>query len=338
MKELKLTLELVTPMMVGGADARGNPELRGAPFRGVLRYWLRAIVGADTSINRSTLSESEMGVFGSTEVGSLLNVCVSEGNNAALQINDRDALPHRNGNPRRRVPTSAFIEGQSIFLELQRRVGLGRLPDEALKALLMWLTFGGIGKRSRRGFGSLRCARVEGDTELLLLDDYRQLLTPGLPADGSALADQATAVLTKVLGAVTRSTAPITVPALGTPGLGPAPFPALQAGRWMVLVCHKPFNTYENAMKDFWNNHLRASMFINDPKFGGEWRSGAFGYARGRNRRASPLHLHISRSKEGYHLVLTALNAEPGPSGNSWTLIHKLFESCRKAYGGVVFT
>ncbi|MGQ9778178.1 MAG: type III-B CRISPR module RAMP protein Cmr1, partial [Thermodesulfobacteriota bacterium] len=46
MCELKVTLETVTPLFLGGAAPRGAPELRAPSFRGALRYWLRALVGA----------------------------------------------------------------------------------------------------------------------------------------------------------------------------------------------------------------------------------------------------------------------------------------------------
>lgn len=36
--ELKLTLETVTPLFLGGADPRGAPELRPPSLRGAMRY------------------------------------------------------------------------------------------------------------------------------------------------------------------------------------------------------------------------------------------------------------------------------------------------------------
>ncbi|MGQ9601003.1 MAG: type III-B CRISPR module RAMP protein Cmr1, partial [Anaerolineae bacterium] len=46
MNRLHVTLETVTPLFLGGADPRGAPELRAPSFRGALRYWLRALLGA----------------------------------------------------------------------------------------------------------------------------------------------------------------------------------------------------------------------------------------------------------------------------------------------------
>jgi CRISPR-associated protein Cmr1 len=44
-RTLAVTLETVTPLFLGGADPRGAPELRPPPFRGAMRYWLRAALG-----------------------------------------------------------------------------------------------------------------------------------------------------------------------------------------------------------------------------------------------------------------------------------------------------
>lgn len=51
MLKLTVTLETVTPLFLGGADPRGEPELRPPAFRGTLRYWLRAALG-DNAVAR----------------------------------------------------------------------------------------------------------------------------------------------------------------------------------------------------------------------------------------------------------------------------------------------
>jgi CRISPR-associated protein Cmr1 len=44
MQKITVKLETVTPLFLGGADPRGEPELRPPAFRGAMRYWLRAEV------------------------------------------------------------------------------------------------------------------------------------------------------------------------------------------------------------------------------------------------------------------------------------------------------
>jgi CRISPR-associated protein Cmr1 len=48
-KKLTVTLETVTPLFLGGAEAQDRnkpPELRPPAFRGALRYWLQAVLGS----------------------------------------------------------------------------------------------------------------------------------------------------------------------------------------------------------------------------------------------------------------------------------------------------
>lgn len=43
--EIKLSLQTVTPLFLGGSNPKGEPELRAPSFRGVMRFWLRALLG-----------------------------------------------------------------------------------------------------------------------------------------------------------------------------------------------------------------------------------------------------------------------------------------------------
>jgi len=59
-----LYLETVTPLFLGGADPRGEPELRAASFRGALRFWLRALLGGMIGDkNLDALHQAEATVF-----------------------------------------------------------------------------------------------------------------------------------------------------------------------------------------------------------------------------------------------------------------------------------
>jgi hypothetical protein len=73
---LTLGLETVTPLFLGGADPRRNaPEVRGASFRGIMRYWFRVVTGGVIGDrNIAELQQMETSIFGSTETGSLLTI------------------------------------------------------------------------------------------------------------------------------------------------------------------------------------------------------------------------------------------------------------------------
>jgi hypothetical protein len=175
-----------------------------------------------------------------------------------------------------------------------------------------------LGKRQRRGFGSFRLTRFEAEELALPTDLPVSLRSPSLPADGQTLAQVIKDTLQWAM------VAPIS--------LGVCPqFPTLARNQARVLVCRAAFKksgtpTYEPTMNEFWLKGLRSSALA-DPA--------AYGYARGRERRASPVHLHIARSQQGYHLVLTALVSEPSPSGKAgWQKVTNLMEFCRDRWQG----
>ena len=71
MQNITVKLEVVTPLFLGGAEPRGEPELRSPAFRGAMRYWLMAALGASTVDNPEGIKEvqkSESEVFYQTSV------------------------------------------------------------------------------------------------------------------------------------------------------------------------------------------------------------------------------------------------------------------------------
>jgi len=157
MKTLRVTLETVTPLFLGGADPRDRnsiPELRPPSFRGQMRYWLRAVLGGvigDKNPEGLRLLESK--VLGNTERGSPISITLSGNPSSSVH----SILPHKPDRGRR----NAFNSNQAFELTLRmNRPGL-KAEDEvawvnASMALNMIFLFGGVGLRSRRGFGSLR--------------------------------------------------------------------------------------------------------------------------------------------------------------------------------------
>ncbi len=151
MKKLEITLEMVTPMLLGGAEAKSSPpELRPPAFRAAMRYWFRATAGGVIGdANLDGLHQLETAVFGSPEVGS--PVSISLGGNLAHSL--QPILPHEPNSGRR----EAFSSFQQFQLVMRGRPGTDELIwGNACRALNLALLFGGVGLRSRRGFGSLR--------------------------------------------------------------------------------------------------------------------------------------------------------------------------------------
>jgi CRISPR-associated protein Cmr1 len=150
MHELRLTLETVTPLFLGGAEARGQPELRPPAFRGALRYWLRAALGGVIGDqNCDDLRKAESAVFGSTQRGSAITVRLAADN---LATRTTPILPHKKAGQR-----PAFDVGQAITLTLSQVRGENpAIWPAATAALGLMVTLGGVGLRSRRGYGTLR--------------------------------------------------------------------------------------------------------------------------------------------------------------------------------------
>ncbi len=69
--EIDATYKVTTPMFCGGADP-GRAEFRLSSFKGVLRYWWRALAWVEYSGKLALIREHEDALFGSTGVGQSL--------------------------------------------------------------------------------------------------------------------------------------------------------------------------------------------------------------------------------------------------------------------------
>jgi CRISPR-associated protein Cmr1 len=182
MKAIKVTLETVTPLFLGGADPRGEPELRAASIRGALRFWLRALLGGvigDKDLD--ALRKAESAVFGSTDTGAS-PVVVRIKSHSAKTISFSQLAQWDNTLRNYRRPGIAYlffsarqtgneperyaIRGGTTF-ELEFTLRLGADADyafeQAYAALWLLTHLGGLGARSRRGAGSLQVTQVHGN-------------------------------------------------------------------------------------------------------------------------------------------------------------------------------
>lgn len=166
-------LEIVTPLFLGGANPRGNPELRASSFRGAMRFWLRALLGGVLGDDPQKIFEYESKVFGSTENGSPVIIRVEHPNlNPRSYISYSQLTQNKEGlsylffsarGTRSQNERQAISPGQSFKVTLQLKHGIqDSLPLETAHASLWLLThFGGIGSRSRRGGGNLQVRSVD---------------------------------------------------------------------------------------------------------------------------------------------------------------------------------
>ncbi len=289
-----LVLKAETPAFLG-SDQTDRIEARSAPIRGVLRYWLRALLGgAFGDTNLIGLKQLEESVFGSTRGCSPVSVRVTRGPDAVPVV--RSLLPHKAGNAGGRPA----LDGAHFTIRLSARPLQPQAAfDMAVWAAVIWLSVGGLGCRSRRGAGSLRLQSADLDgaaglapnlcdalgqlasaaaTPLDLLSTIRGLIGK---AHGAAKAYALQAGLT--IGVVRAQP--------GFPVLGPAT---------SICVWSPPATSNYEALGVLMSKMSSTKAKLDEPAFGNS-------FGRISPRFASPLHVTLHPTGAGPALVLTYL-------------------------------
>lgn len=310
MVELKVTLETVTPLFLGGADPRGVPELRAASVRGALRFWLRALLGGilgDQNQNLKSLRTAEAAVFGSTDTGASPVVVRIAGSPQPPQ-------PYR---PLLHSSSKTFTfqgikPGEKITLTLSSRPPHDSVPDAAWGAFLTFVLLGGLGKRSRRGFGSL-IVRSASNEAPMQPPDYSDLVN---------FSKQLPSLIHEVRRAIQSFLQ--TMGLKGSDPNSPPHFPILHGQHSKILFCKRPFQSWEEAMKEFWNV-LRSDPY-RDKR--------VFGFAGSDGRQASPLHLRILKLGNSYYILITAFRVRFAGGSPSWEVMQRFLNYCKEQWKG----
>jgi CRISPR-associated protein Cmr1 len=137
-------------MFLAGADGQ-TPELRPPSIKGAMRFWWRAVNG---HLSLAELKRQEAEIFGNQEKRSKVEVVV-EYDEKEMKKGKARPLPHSE--------TKKF-ELQAIMPGSKFNVILNSNDDKKLKTsanIFILLSFlGGLGKRSRRGFGSFKIKKI----------------------------------------------------------------------------------------------------------------------------------------------------------------------------------
>lgn len=176
LKKIIFEIETITPMFLAGAD-QGKAELRAASIKGLLRFWWRALQ-AEPDIDKLRKRESK--IFGSSDEK------LGGGSSFSLRV-----IPNGDLKPTKdKFPTSPQyqmqVEGKTFKINILEYLAYGTYEhvqgqgnvfirkyypaktnfnivvrfanevwkSEILKTVYVWSIFGGIGSRSRNGFGS----------------------------------------------------------------------------------------------------------------------------------------------------------------------------------------
>jgi len=171
-----LNCEILSPLFMSGANARGTPELRPPSFRGAMRFWYRALLGGSQLLQVSELHQKEGEVLGTTEKGSSVSLRLSTTEPAfetfqkdrAIRTAQGDYLPTgkdyllwsmssigKPGTPRFQ-PARQFIKPGTKF---QALFSTRNSPDALQKGIVaFWLlsNLGAVGARANRCGGAFQ--------------------------------------------------------------------------------------------------------------------------------------------------------------------------------------
>lgn len=280
LKSLTVTLETVTPLFLGGANPRGAPELRAPSFRGALRYWLRAALGGVIGDeNLQTLRQLESSVFGSTEFGSPIHIRLKPVGDR-LESGNEKILPHKE---RREAGSRQAIKaGQQ--LELTLSMPYRESPEAwaaAIAALRLAVTFGGVGLRSRRGYGTLKIVHSTDQAQL-----------PVSPDSLAGWQQFAIQTAEKAIDACRQLARAKNVPVLAGPPDKPTRFPCANR-QSLIIISDLGISSAMDAVKQFMQKIPR------DPAFGGI-----------NPRQASPLWVRPIKTEKGFGLLFVVLASE----------------------------
>jgi len=184
-KTIQFEIETITPMFLSGAD-QGKAELRAASIKGLMRFWWRALQ-AEGELEK--LRDRENRIFGSADEkmggGSSFSIRIRHDNlqpvskkfpfkdnihkimvtsrsrNKTFPINILEYLAYGPFDPKRKS-FRPYFDAKAKFTLIISVLNAQHI-DEVLKALHYLALFGGVGSRSRNGFGSLAITKAEGN-------------------------------------------------------------------------------------------------------------------------------------------------------------------------------
>ena len=195
MKRIKAKFQVVTPCFLGGANHEEEAELRLPSIKGALRFWWRAlnyaqIMPAQKKNNGiiASLREKEGKLFGSSDQDqgqSSLIMHLSAESQKPLEIEAGEVLCDK---PGKVVGVGARYLGYGVmeaFARPKNNIEAGQLTrpclkvpfeftlqigareqkylEDVLPALKLLGLLGGLGSKSRKGYGSLNLIELKGD-------------------------------------------------------------------------------------------------------------------------------------------------------------------------------
>ena len=303
MAEIHLKLRFDSPAFLNGSDPRGSPEFRVASIRGQLRYWARAIIGARTTALKDVW-EQESAAFGSTGQGAPVMVRLGRVYPADKYKKSVAMLPHRQYSGGNVSKMTAIVEETPFVMACLTRPAV-MMPNLFEQALAVWLLLGGVGKRSRRMFGSPGIREVAGFSDATLAQALQSWQS----------VEELRSAIKTVLHA--------TIGAGSTMPRSPA-FPTLHPTYSRIVVGNRGFDDAEEA------NKALFGLLRDNKKPYRDVSERYFGNARN-GRRASPLIAQVRRIGDKCYPVLTYLVSD---DLRDLGIVNQFMTEAEKSFGG----
>lgn len=158
MNRIVFDCEAITPIFSTGANTK-KAEIRPTEIKALMRFWWRAMNPHLTLDGTKLLKEEEGEIFGSSAEGVGKSKFAVRVDNCEEYLDYTKKLnfhPKSKGNRTPALP--CFAAGTRFRIILS---GKGELTT-AQNLLTISLILGGIGKRSRRGYGSIKITSIDG--------------------------------------------------------------------------------------------------------------------------------------------------------------------------------
>lgn len=205
--EIEVSYQVVTPLFCSGSNP-DSPELRLPSFKGVLRYWWRALAWSQYDGQLGRIQQKENALFGSAESGRSRVSMKLDRASKLSSVSIKEVLTVSPENKQPPVGEGARYLGYGVmeaFGSRKRKTQAGQLTRACLRApidfavsmqsrtldeeqlqsltnaLIALGTLGGMGAKSRKGYGSLviRSLRVNGKEEYRApqsIDELRKVI------------------------------------------------------------------------------------------------------------------------------------------------------------------
>jgi CRISPR-associated protein Cmr1 len=313
MEKVIFEVHALTPLFLAGAALTGA-ELRAPTLRGLLRYWLRTLVGGLVGTDKQGLDSTwqmESAIFGNTHTRSAITVQVSGASQEPREFQEKITI--RQGEKRlgtgrgyllwsmtKRGMRSNFRParwyypaGTGFQVALSAHETSSQQIKQAIAAFWLLTQLGGIGSRSRRCAGSVQANLQDGNARL-----------PDLPSLPFTQAEDSQALKQQLESGIDSARKLI---ALEKRPIEDARFDVLAPGacRIWILQDGQPWHSAEQAMQ-ITGERLRAyrsRLSIEQRKiFGLPLANSTPGM-----RRASPLHLRITRLRGARYVCVAVL-------------------------------